>query len=154
VNVDEFAHNGVEQQARRDQLRVLAALGRRDRQRVPATPQAEEDTPTPTQAPAADVEPSMEMVDFCVAPSVTLDSGTASSPPTRPTQLHDGGGADVGGVGSHQTQDTPASRQIPQPRASRLMTPAPEQTPRLCIKQGTAGWHLMGGLLIMGQAAG
>jgi hypothetical protein len=106
MSVDEFAHTDAEQQARRDQLRVLAALARRDRQRVLATLHAEKDAPTPTQAPAADVEPLMEMVDFCVAPSVTLDSSNASSPPTHPALLSDGDGTDVGGVGSHQTQDT------------------------------------------------
>jgi hypothetical protein len=105
VNVDEFAHTDVEQHARCGQLRVLAALSRCDRQRVPATPHAEDAAPTPTQAPAADVEPSMEVVDFCVAPSATLDSGTAISPPTHPAQLHDGGGADVGGVGSRESPD-------------------------------------------------
>jgi hypothetical protein len=41
-----------------------------------------------------------------MATSITVDSVTASSPPTHPAQLSDGGGADVGGVESHQTQDT------------------------------------------------
>ena len=35
VNVDEFEHTEVEQQARRDQQRVLMALARRNRQPVP-----------------------------------------------------------------------------------------------------------------------
>jgi hypothetical protein len=112
VNVDEFAHTDVEQWARRDQQQVLEALANRDQQRALATLQAKEDAPAPAQAMAADDRPTgprallMEMVDFCVAPSVTLDSGSASPPPTHPTRLSDGGGTDVGGVGSYQTQDT------------------------------------------------
>jgi hypothetical protein len=109
VNVDESAHTVVEQRARRDQQRVLEALAKRDQEAL-ATLQAKEDAPA--QAMAADDRPNgprvpfMEMVDFCVAPCVTLDNGAASSPPTHPTQLSDGGGTDVGGVGSHRTQDT------------------------------------------------
>jgi hypothetical protein len=154
MNVDEFAHTDVEQQARRNQLRVLAALARRDRQRVPATPHAEEDAPISTKAPAADVEPSMDMeiVDFCVAPSVTLDIGTASSPPTHPDQLHDGGGSDVGGVGSHQTQDTgtetnssTASQQTHDAGAGASAPPVYEAgngwvAPNGWIANGTCGW--------------
>ena len=127
MNVDEFAHTDVEQRARRDQQRVLEALARRDQQRALAKPQAKEDTPTPTpvQAPAADDRPTgpplallMEMGDFCVATGVVTDGVTASlikqakinlttgiQAPTHPTLLSDGGGADVGGVGDHQTQD-------------------------------------------------
>jgi hypothetical protein len=48
-----------------------------------------------------EAEPS----SHCMATSITVDSVTASSPPTHPAQLSDGGGADVGGVESHQTQD-------------------------------------------------
>jgi hypothetical protein len=109
VNVDEFEHTEVEQQARRDQQRVLTAMARRNQQ----------------HDPGADVEHFglrtllMEAVDFCVATSVVTDGtqaafrsptahddATAGSPPTHPAQLSDGGGSDVGGVGSHQTQDT------------------------------------------------
>jgi hypothetical protein len=77
-------HTGVEQQARRDQLRVLEALARRDQQCALATLQAKEDAPTLTQAPAADDGPTgsrallMEMGDFCVATSVVTDDVTAS----------------------------------------------------------------------------
>jgi hypothetical protein len=96
LNVDEYADTEVEQQARRDQERVLAAM------------RAKKDAPAPAQVPAAEGHMPigsrrslMEIVDFCVATSV-VDDGI---PPTHPTQLSDGGGADVGGVGGHQTQD-------------------------------------------------
>jgi hypothetical protein len=124
VNVDEFAHTNVEQRARHDQQRVLEALARRDQQRALATLQAKEDAPTPVQAPAADDRPTgprallMAMGDFCVATSAVTDGVTASlirqakikltaevQTPTHPALLSDGGGAAVGGVGDHQTQD-------------------------------------------------
>jgi hypothetical protein len=124
VNVDEFAHTDVEQRARRDQQRVLEALVGRDQQRALATLQAKEDAPTPAQAPAADDRPTgsrallMEMGDFCVATIVVTDGVTAGlikkaeiklttgvQAPTHPALLSDGGGADVGGVEGHQTQD-------------------------------------------------
>jgi hypothetical protein len=99
---------------------VLEALARRDQQRALATLQAEKEAPTPTQALAAEEHiepfdlhgpigsraPFMEMVDFCVAPSTTLDSVTASSPPPPPAQPSPRGGPHVAGVGSHLTQDT------------------------------------------------
>jgi hypothetical protein len=84
VNVDEFEHTEVEQQARRDQQRVLAAMARRD-------PEVQREGNDATQA--AFQSPTAH------------DDVTTGSPPTHPAQLSDGGGTDVGGVGSHQTQD-------------------------------------------------
>jgi hypothetical protein len=160
MNVDEFEHTEVEQQARRAQLRVSAALARRDQQHVPATLHAKKDEPKLTTEVQMAVEPFSFPIDIPelgielrvetgssshrMATSITVDrrdpevqregndvtqaafqsptahtvrthgerrlvyvaSVTADSPPTHPAQLHDGGGADVGGVGSHQTQDT------------------------------------------------
>jgi hypothetical protein len=67
---------------------------------------------------------------------ITLDSVTASSPPTHPALLSDGGGTDVGGVGSHLTQDigtetnfveeTTASHQTHDTGAGASATPADE----------------------------
>jgi hypothetical protein len=143
VNVDEFEHTEVEQQARRDQQRVLTALVRRNQQHVPGADVEH----FGLQGPVGCASRAMlrEAVDFCVATSPVTDSVTASpveqakrrehrrdpevqregndviqaafqsptahddatagSPPTHPAQLSDGGGSDVGGVGSHQTQD-------------------------------------------------
>jgi hypothetical protein len=62
---------------------VLEALARRDQQRALAKLQAEEDAPTPAQAPAADDRLTgplallIEMGDFCVATSVVTDGVTA-----------------------------------------------------------------------------
>jgi hypothetical protein len=95
VNVDEFEHTEVEQQARRDQQRVLAAMARRD-------PEVQREGNDATQA--AFQSPTAH------------DTATAGSPPTHPAQLSDGGGTDVGGVGSQQTpghrhRDKPPNRE-------------------------------------------
>jgi hypothetical protein len=93
MNADEFEHTEVEQQARRDQLRVLVALARHDQQHGPATIHAKKDAPTPTQALAAEEHaeplnfqgpigsraPLMEMVQFCVETGVVTNGVTASS---------------------------------------------------------------------------
>jgi hypothetical protein len=74
VNVDEFEHTVVEQQARRDQLRVLAALARHRRQSAPI--EAEFDLNGPVGCPAREL--LNHAVDFCSATSVVMDSTTAS----------------------------------------------------------------------------
>jgi hypothetical protein len=153
VDVDEFAHTGVGKQARCDQLRVPEALARRDQQRALATLQAKEDAPTPAQAPAADDGPPtgsralfMEMRDFCVATSVVTDDVTAGlikqakiklttevQALTHPAQLSDGGGADVGGAGAHQTQDIDAEKTAANPRRRDNHRPSdPECRQRAC----------------------
>jgi hypothetical protein len=75
LDPDEHADNAVEQEARRDQQQLLAAM------------QAEK-----------------------VADSPTIVVSVATEPPPTPLPPHDvlgnGGAADVGGVGDHQSQDT------------------------------------------------
>jgi hypothetical protein len=71
LNVDQYADNEVEQQARHDQERVLAALSRRDQQEAP---QAQEGAPAPTQAPAAE-----ELVEHAV-PKLKIVGQTAVKP--------------------------------------------------------------------------
>ena len=153
VNVDEFEHTEVEQQARRDQQRVLAALARHKRQPVPMADVevGHFDLHGPVGCPARAL--LNQAVDFCSATGVVMDSITAS--PVDPTErsehrrdpevqregndvtqaafqspyaqdgddaastdpMHtrpsDGGGTDVGGVGSQQTQDTGTNSTTP-----------------------------------------
>ena len=78
VNVDEFEHTEVEQQARRDQQRVLAALARHRRQPVPM---ADFDLHGPVGCPARAL--LNQAVDFCSATSVVMDSTTTSPAPSR-----------------------------------------------------------------------
>jgi len=66
VNVDEFEHTKVEQRARRDQQRVLAALARH-RQRPPP----EFDLNGPLGCPAREL--LNHAVNFCSAASVVMD---------------------------------------------------------------------------------
>jgi hypothetical protein len=93
VNVDEFEHTEVEHQARRDQQRVLSALARhkREHRRDPEVQREGNDvTQAAFQSPYAQ----------------DVDDTASGGPPTHPTRLSDGGGTDIGGVGSRQTQDT------------------------------------------------
>jgi hypothetical protein len=120
VNVDELEHTEVEQQARRDQQRVLMALARRNRQPFPMA-DVEHFEPTERREHRRDApEVQREGNDviqaafqsLCAQPLRMLTSdATAGGPPTRPTPSGDGGGTGVGvgGVVSQQTQDTGAS---------------------------------------------
>ena len=138
VNVDTFEHTVVEQQARRDQLRVLAALARHRRQ-----PPPEFDLNGPLGCPAREL--LNHAVNFCSAASVVMDSNTAGPVDRREHRrdpevqregndvsqaafqspyAHKGddatsettpparGGTDVGGVGGQQTQDTGADARL------------------------------------------
>jgi hypothetical protein len=73
VNVDEFAHTGFEQQARRDQLRVLAALARRDQQHVPATLHAKKGEPAKL---TTEVQMAVEPFSFPIdIPELGIEQG-------------------------------------------------------------------------------
>jgi hypothetical protein len=100
VNVDEFEHTEVEQQARRDQQRVLIALARRNQQPVPMADVEHR------RDPEVQREKAMTCVTQAAFQSPTAqDDAAAGEPPTHPAPLGDGGGSDVGGVESHQTQE-------------------------------------------------
>jgi hypothetical protein len=102
VNVDEFEHTEVEQQARRDQQRVLMALARRNRQPVPMADGVHFD-PTERREHRRDPEVHREGNDVTQAAfqspyAQDVDDATP-----------DEGGAGVGCVASQQTQDTGAN---------------------------------------------
>jgi hypothetical protein len=82
VNVDEFEHTEVEQQARRDQQRVLTALARRNQEHVPMADVEHFDLHGPVGCASRAL--LMQAVDFCVATSAVTDSVTAS--PVEPTK--------------------------------------------------------------------
>jgi hypothetical protein len=70
----------------------------------------------------------VEPFSFCAATSIVTDGVTASSPPTHPAPLSDGGGADVGGVGGHQIQDIDTETAAANPAAVEETTAAGQQT--------------------------
>ena len=120
VNVDEFEHTEVEQQARCDQQRVLAALARHRREHR-RDPEVQREGNDVTQAAfqslyAQDGDDATDPTsDYCgpgpdcSGPDAASDycgPGPEIGGPAHPTQLSDGGGTDVEGVGSQQTQDT------------------------------------------------
>ena len=82
MNVDEFEHTEVEQQARRDQQRVLTALARRNQEHVPMADVEHFDLHGPVGRASRAL--LMQAVDFCVATSAVTDSVTAS--PVEPTK--------------------------------------------------------------------
>jgi hypothetical protein len=82
VNVDEFEHTEVEQQARRDQQRLLMALARRNQQPVPMADFEHFGLQGPVGCASRALR--MKVADFCVATSAVTDSVTPRALSNRP----------------------------------------------------------------------